>query len=111
MAISLRYHSKYGAIRTEAGGRWFASGAEAKRYQELLVLARTGVVSRVTCQPSFDLVVNDEKVGIYRADFEVVWPDGEVHIEDVKGYVTPVFRLKAKMFKALYGFDIRIVKA
>jgi len=111
MPLRLRSYSKYRAIRTSMNGRMFDSKAEAHRFGELMCLAKTGVVSRVTCQPSFDLVVNDEKVGVYRADFEVVWPDGEVHIEDVKGCVTPVFRLKAKLFRALYGFDIRIVKA
>ena len=37
-------------------------------------------------------------------------PDGEVRIEDSKGFRTREFRLKAKLFHALYGFAITEVR-
>ncbi len=49
-------------------------------------------------------------VGRYRADFvyeelrKGVW--SEV-VEDVKGFLTPMYRLKRKLMKAIYGIDIR----
>jgi len=36
--------------------------------------------------------------------------NGEDIVEDYKGILTPVFKLKAKLFKANYGFDVKIIK-
>ena len=44
----------------------------------------------------------------YIADFEYDDENGH-HVVDYKGCVTPVFRLKRKLIKALYGVDIELV--
>jgi len=52
-------------------------------------------------------VVKDRKVGEYRADFRYVEArTGKLIIEDVKGVKTAVYRLKKKLFEALYGIEI-----
>jgi hypothetical protein len=57
-------------------------------------------------QPRYPLIVNGEKVGTYVGDFRYF--EGDVLIlEDVKGILTPVYRLKRRLVKALYGLDIR----
>jgi hypothetical protein len=88
----------------------FASKAEARHYQDLRWLMKAGKVKSVSLQPWFPLVVNGEKVALYIGDFEVVYPDGEVEIQDVKGFKTPIYRLKAKLFEACMGFSITEVK-
>jgi hypothetical protein len=104
--------TKYGAIRTEVDGITFASKAEARRYAELRLLLDAGAIYDLTLQPRFDLSVNGVKIGTYVADFRYV--DGETHeilVEDVKGVRTPVYRLKAKLVKALYGITVQEVMA
>jgi hypothetical protein len=102
--------TKYGAIRTEVDGMSFASKAEARRYAELKLMERAGAISRLDIQPRFPLTVNGVKVGAYVGDFAYM-DNGKLVIEDVKGVKTPVYRLKAKLVKALYDIDIAEVKA
>lgn len=104
--------SKYGAVRTEIDGITFASKAEAKRYGELKLLASGKVIEGLVLQPSFELIVNGAKIGVYRADFQY-WDNeqGCRVVEDVKGMKTPVYRLKKKLMHALHGIEIVEVAA
>jgi hypothetical protein len=87
--------------------------AEANRYKELKLLQAHGSIRNLELQPSFPIVVNGVKVGKYLADFRYEREDarGWVSVtEDVKGMETAVFRLKAKLVKALYGLTIELVR-
>jgi hypothetical protein len=97
--------TKYHAQRTKVGDITFASKAEARRYEELVILQYAGVISALTLQPIFHLSVNGVKIGKYIADFQY-YQDGKIITEDVKGVRTPVYNLKKKLVKALYGVDI-----
>jgi Protein of unknown function (DUF1064). len=100
---------KYGAKRTEVDGIVFASKREATRYQDLKVMEQHGLISGLTLQPKYDLIVQSVKICRYVADFGYI-ENGAVVIEDVKSKITkglPVYRLKKKLMKALYGIDIR----
>jgi hypothetical protein len=108
--MSIRAISKYRAVRTLVGDTWFASRAEARYYGDLLILQRIGHYTRVELQPRFDLVVNGVKVCSYVGDFSVVRPDGEVQIIDCKGFLTPAYRIKRRLFEACMGFSITEVK-
>lgn len=100
--------NKFGAKRTEFKGRMFDSRAEQQRAIQLEMLMMAGDVRNVEYQPSFDLVVNGVKVGRYVADFRYVdVATGRTVVEDVKGVKTPVYRLKAKLVKALYGVEVQ----
>lgn len=103
--------SKYGAVRTEVDGVTFASKKEARRYSELKLLERAGTVRDLKLQPRFPLEVAGVKVADYVGDFSYIEDDEvpEFVVEDVKGMKTDVYRLKAKMFAAQYGFPIREV--
>lgn len=90
---SPRVFSKYHSIRTEYNGITFHSKKEAE-YARGLDLSG---VELWGYQVRFPLVVNGHKIATYVADFVV---DGEVH--EVKGYWTPVAKLKWKLFCALY---------
>lgn len=101
---------KYRNRPTEVDGRKFASKAEAKRYQELRLLERAGQIHSLNCQHQFPLAVNGVKVCTYIADFTYSEEGRGLVVEDVKGLVLPEFKLKAKLFAAIYGFEIVVVK-
>ena len=94
---------KYNAIRTVIDGISFASKREAARYAELKLLERGGVISCLNLQPRFTLqaefVYRGKKYRAieYVADFEYM-ERGKIIVEDVKGFVTPIYKLKLKMF-------------
>ena len=47
----------------------------------------------------------------YIADFLVTFKNGEQVVYDVKGYATPVFQIKQKLFRFKYPeLDLRIIK-
>lgn len=104
--------NKYGARRTVVDGHLFDSIAEARRYSELRMTELAGGLRDLELQPSFELLVNGIKVGVYRADFRYMSPDsGAVVVEDVKGFRTPTYRLKRKLVEAIYGIEIVEVAA
>lgn len=92
---------------------WFASAAEAKRYRQLKELEGTGAIDRLTLQLSLPCVVHNHKICTYRADFsyDVIDDRGSTVrtvVEDVKGMITDVYRIKKKLVEAVHG--IRIVE-
>lgn len=96
---------KYGAVPSIVDGHRFASKAEAARYRVLKAREEAGEIVALELQPRYPLVVNGEKVGTYVGDFSY-YEGGELRLEDVKGVLTPVYRLKKRLVKALYGIDI-----
>lgn len=102
--------SKYNAQPTEVDGIRFASKKEAMRYVFLKGLLTAGKISALEIQPAYDIVVNGKKICRYIADFKYISSDGNEIIEDVKGFVTPQFRLKQKLMAAVHNIEINIVK-
>jgi hypothetical protein len=97
--------TKYHARKVVIDGFTFDSQAEGRRYSELLLLCKAGEITNLVPHPVYPLVVNGQKIGAYIADFTYLTGTGRV-VEDVKGVKTPVYRLKRKLVKALYGIDI-----
>jgi hypothetical protein len=94
---------KFNAIRTERDGFKFASKAEARRYDELKLLERSGEVVFFLMQTPFHLPGGVK----YVCDFQVFWRDGTVTFEDVKGMATPVYKAKKRQVEALYPIQIK----
>lgn len=99
-------NGKYNAAGEWVNGVWMASGAQAERYRQLLELEKAGTITDLRTEVPFDLTVNNVLICRYRADFSYSLADerGEPTVdvvEDVKGMVTPEFRLKEKLFNAL----------
>ena len=97
--------TKYHAKKTTVDGFVFDSKAEAARYSQLVLLERSGQIENLCIHPAYPLIVNDSRIGKYIADFSYI-ENGVQIVEDVKGVKTPVYRLKKRLVKALYGFDI-----
>jgi len=90
-------------------GVQFDSQKEAKRYQELQWMQQAGLIQGLELQPRYDLIVNEHKIGFYRADFRYeVAETSTMIIEDVKSPATKtaVYCLKKKLVKVLYGIEI-----
>ena len=101
----MKYHSK----KTVIDGIRFDSMAEADRYRELKLLERAGKIRALTLQPKFTLIPSFKKGGktyrkvVYIADFQYYdIPADKIVIEDVKGFKTPVYRLKKTLFEFTY---------
>lgn len=102
-----QHKSKYRNKRTLYNGRLFASKKEAERAIELDLLVRSGIVKEWEAQPRFPMEHNGVKICSYVGDFRVIYPDGRIEIEDVKGMKTPMYNLKKKLVRAFYGIDIK----
>ena len=103
--------SKFGNIKTKIDGYIFDSKAEARRYQELKILLKKNEIKGLEVHPKFPLKVNDRLVCNYEADFSyrrlirdysVSFQQWENVIEDVKGVRTAIYRLKKKLFEAIF---------
>jgi hypothetical protein len=94
-------------------GILFDSRAEATRYAELKMLLKAGHIQKLELQPRFPLVPAQEgERGLsYVADFAYE-EAGHRIVEDVKGMRTDVYKLKRKLFRAMYPeVDFREVEA
>lgn len=96
--------SKYKNVRTEANGIKFDSSKEAKYYGILKLRKASGELT-FERQVKYDFVINGILVCSYVADFVLQLP-GRKEVVDVKGMKTPIYKLKKKLMKAVYGIDI-----
>lgn len=105
--VKLMAYNKFRAVKTVVDGIVFDSKLEAKKYQEFKLLEKAGEIQDLQLQVRYDLCVNNQKVCTYVADFVFV-EKGVTVVYDAKGMILPEFRLKAKLFKAIHGFDITL---
>ncbi len=84
----------------------FHSVKESKRYLELRLLERAGKIIALELQPKFPLEINGVKICSYVGDFKYI-ENGKIFVEDVKGFLTPVYRLKKKLLLAVWGIEIK----
>lgn len=104
--------NKYSAQKTVVDGITFDSRAEARRYQTLKLLERAGQIKDLKLQVRFDLIGRQKMGGrtlppvFYKADFTYLTRDDRYVVEDVKGAITPVYRLKRRLMLDRYGIEI-----
>lgn len=106
-----RKPSKFKNVSTERDGEKFDSNLEANRFDDLKLMEHAGAIRDLRAHVSFPLMVGDALIGAYEAD--AVYIDaasGRKVVEDSKGVRTPLFRWKARHFKAQYGFAITEVR-
>jgi hypothetical protein len=112
--VAFRRKNKYGAKKRAVDGYQFHSVRESERYEELKLLQQSGLIRGLVCQVPFELHgVDGSKVCTYIADF-MYWagPGGNTgFIHEVKGYWTPLAKLKKKLFLAEYGKNYRYVES
>ena len=93
-------------------GITFDSKREADRYIVLKGMEEDGLIEDLRRQvryeliPAFDVDERHYRPVFYVADFVYV-EDGKEVVEDVKGMITDVYRLKSKLFARRYGKVIK----
>ena len=121
---------KYGNKKAKVNGEVLDSGKEGKRYKELLLLERAGLIADLKRQVKYVLIPAQrapsretyskgprkgthkpgkllEKECCYVADFVYTEVNSNrIVVEDVKGYKTPEYIIKRKLM--LYNYGIRI---
>ncbi|MDU4209175.1 MAG: DUF1064 domain-containing protein [Finegoldia magna] len=115
----MRNYSKYKAKKTTVDGIKFDSKREANRYCELKLLEKAKEIRNLVLQPRFLLQdeffdkneVKHKKIE-YVADFMYIDKCGKTIVEDVKGVLTDVYKLKKKMFLKIYDeyYDFREIR-
>lgn len=102
-------NNKYGAVKTTVDGIKFDSKGESVMWFTLKNRERAGEITDLKRQIPYKLEVNGILVCKYIADYEYI-ENGALVTADYKGVITKDFALKAKLFKAIYGRDILIIK-
>ena len=120
--------NKYGNKKAKANGRVFDSRQERSRYYTLLMLEKAGEISDLKLQVPFELIPAIyetvevqlktktkqvqklvQRAAHYVADFVYKDKDGNIVVEDSKGYRTKEYELKKKMMRAFLGITIKEV--
>lgn len=97
---------KYKAKPVVIDGIRFHSKKEGRRYRELQLLEKAGEIKNLELQPKYPLEIGGMTIGKYIGDFRY-WEDGNLVVEDCKGMRLPLYILKKKLLRALYGIEIR----
>ena len=115
----MRRYSKYNAKKIKIDGHTFDSKREAQRYCELKLFLRAGEIKNLVLQPRFLLQdeffdkneIKHKKIE-YVADFLYIDKDDKKIVEDVKGVMTDVYKIKKKMFLKIYDehYDFREIR-
>lgn len=106
--------SKYKNKKVIIDGIEFDSKKEAKRYQELLLMQRAGIITDLKMQvpytlvPAFNLGKKRYRSMTYLADF-VYKENGKEVVEDTKGFRTEVYKIKKKLMAYIYQIEIKEV--
>ncbi len=98
--------NKYYSTKKQGG---HDSKFEAGKAWELEMLKKAGEIKDFEEQKVLDLVVNGYVVCTYKIDFIIHHLDGVTEYCETKGYATDTWKLKWKLFEALYG-DLPDVK-
>ena len=108
--------TKYNAKKKVIDGIKFDSIAESQYYLHLKEQAEKGHIKAFSLQPSFTLQESFKKDGRayreikYVADFEVIHNDESIEVVDVKGMMTPDFKIKMKLFQNKYPYRLSLMK-
>ena len=104
-----KYHNK----KVKYDGYTFDSIREKNYYIKLKLLEKSGKIKELELQkefelqPSFKLNNKTSRKITHRADFTYkTTEDDKLHVVDVKGFRTDVYRLKKKLFEYKYRIEI-----
>lgn len=101
--------NKYGARKlTAPDGQVFDSVKEYHRWGCLKLLERAGKITDLRRQVKFELIPKQEgeRACYYIADFTYM-ENGELVVEDCKGFKTDVYKIKKKLMLMEHGIRIR----
>lgn len=106
------FRSKYGNKKVATADGVFDSQKEYKRWVQLKLMERAGIIQNLTRQQTFELIPKQRAGGKtiracnYIADFVYI-QDGKTIVEDTKGVKTKEYKIKKKLMLWRYGIDIK----
>ena len=107
--------NKYNNKITELDGIKFHSKKESLRYSQLKLQEKGGLIKDLRLQVSYELIPKlviigkTERAIKYVADFVYTDTLHETEIvEDVKGMITDVFKLKYRLMKQIHNIDVKL---
>jgi hypothetical protein len=102
---------KYHATKVVIDGITFASKLEGRCYVELKWQALAGLITFPLLQIPFSLGRHYGRERVYIADFCFVdLRTGALIVADAKGFLTPLYRQKKRVFEQLYRLRIMEVR-
>lgn len=103
--------SKYGARKKEYNGTVYASAFEARYAAQLDWRKKAGDIKDWSSQVTFHLKVNEQLICKYIIDFVIIHNDNSKEYIETKGFETRDWKIKRKLFKALYPqLNYKVVK-
>lgn len=103
--------SKYGARKKEYNGTVYASAFEAKYAAQLDWRKKARDIKDWKSQITFNLTVNKTLICKYIIDFVIIHNDDSTEYIETKGFETRDWKIKRKLFKALYSqLNYKVVK-
>ncbi len=111
-----RKHQKYRNRVTETADGRFDSEAEYRHWCHLKLRQRAGEITDLRRQVVFELapavVIQGRKRPPIRYIADMVYVEnGETIVADVKGAITPEYRIKRHLLKAVHNIEIREIRA
>jgi hypothetical protein len=106
-----KYHNK----KVYYDGHWFDSQKEKSWYIKYKLMEQAGEILDLKLQVKYELIktfkLEDKtyRSTNYIADFTYKTKDGKLHVIDVKGMRTDVYKLKKKLMAWKYGIEIEEV--
>lgn len=118
------YRNKYSADKVVYDGIEFASKREARRYRDLVLLAKAGEITDLRMQVKYQLIPaqrEPDTIGpkggrrpgkliehevSYVADFVYRDKDGNEIVEDTKGFRTKEYIIKRKLMLWVHGIRV-----
>ena len=88
--------NKYSSTRINYDGYSFASKLEAALYQQLKLEVKAGIWKSISCQTRVKLT--DAEI-VYIPDFRVTDPQGMDTYVEAKGFETPEWRIKRRLWE------------
>lgn len=98
-----KFENKYKNVKTEVNGITYHSKLEGKYAFELNARMLAGEIKEWERQVKIDLSVGGHHICNYYVDFAITHLDETREYVEVKGFETEVWRLKWKLFEALYS--------
>lgn len=97
---------KFNNVHCTWNGKKYPSKKQRDRAIVLHDLLKRGEISNLVEEKTYSITVEGIVVAKVRLDFVYNKKNGELVYEDVKGFFTPVQRLKYKIFAINYGKKI-----
>ena len=110
MWYQTKHGNKYGAKSTEYGGVIYHSKFEAAYAEELDLRVMAKDIKSWERQVRIDLKVYGQHICNYYIDFVITHNDDSLEYIEVKGFQTDLWRMKWKMFCAIYEKDYPEIK-